>query len=80
MPSRQAAIRMKCADCASGDSTTIRCCPMLDCALWDFRMGYGSTRNELYYNRELYQEHEDLSQEEFNRLLKELQMRGKERS
>ena len=53
---------------------------MLDCALWDFRMGYGSARNELYYDRELYQEHEDLSQEEFNRMLKELQMNGKEMS
>ena len=43
-------------------------------------MGYGSTRNELYYDREFYQEHEEVSQEEFNRMLKELQMHGKERS
>ena len=80
MSSRQAAIRMKCNDCSAGDGTTIRCCPMLDCALWDFRMGYGSKRNELYYDRNLYREHEDLSQEEFNRILKKLQMNDQEMS
>ena len=80
MATRQAAIRLKCHDCATGDTTAVRCCPVVDCALWDFRMGYGSARNELYYDRELYQQHEDLSQEGFNRMLKELQMNSKERS
>ena len=80
MPTRQAAIRLKCYDCSAGDGTTIRCCQVLECALWDFRMGYGSKRNELYYDRNLYREHEDLSQADFNRILMELQMNGQETS
>jgi len=36
-------------------------------------MGYRSKRNEHYYNRDLYLEHMDEPQEEFNRILKEIQ-------
>ena len=78
MMTRQAAIRMKCNDCAAGDGTAIRCCPILDCSLWNFRMGYASRRTKLYYDKDLYREHEEVSQEEFNRMLKQLQMTGKE--
>ena len=73
MASRQTAIREKCDDCTASDSTAIRCCPALGCSLWDFRMGYRSKRNEHYYNRDLYLEHMDEPQEEFNRILKEIQ-------
>ena len=70
MPTRQVALRMKCDDCSAGDHTAIRCCQVLGCPLWDFRMGYRSKRNEEYYDRDLYREHMDVPQEEFNRVLK----------
>jgi len=36
-------------------------------------MGYASSRNQIYYDPDFYQEHKDMSQEEFNRVLKKLQ-------
>ena len=74
MASRQAAIRMKCADCSAGDSTAIRCYPAIRCPLWPYRMGYSSSRNQIYYDRDLYREHEGTSSAEFNRILKERQL------
>jgi len=35
-----------------------------------FRMGYSSRRNKQYYDRDLYREHLEKSQEQFNRILK----------
>jgi len=78
MTSRQAAIRQKCENCMDQDSTSIRCCQILDCSLWDFRMGYRTRRNELYYDRELYLKYWDVAQEEFNRVLKKLQKQAEE--
>ena len=73
MPSRQAAIRNRCMECGAESDTSVRCCPVLDCPLWDFRMGYKTKRNELCYNREFYDRHKDVPQEEFNRILKRAQ-------
>ena len=36
-------------------------------------MGYGSERNRVYYDRDLYGEHVDETQEAFNRRLKEVE-------
>ncbi len=36
-------------------------------------MGYRSERNRVYYDRDLYAEHVDDTQEAFNRTLKEVQ-------
>ena len=36
-------------------------------------MGYGSERNRVYYDRDLYGEHVDETQEAFTRMLKEAQ-------
>ncbi len=36
-------------------------------------MGYGSERNRVYYDRNLYREHMDVAQEVFNRKLKKAQ-------
>lgn len=71
MPTRQGALRKKCHDCSAGDHTAVRCCPVLQCALWGYRMGYQSKRNEHYYNRDIFLEHMDEPQETFNRILKE---------
>lgn len=78
MASRQVAIRQNCLDCCDDDSTAIRCCPTDGCSLWDFRMGYRTRRNELYYNREFFRRHKDVPQEEFNRILKKLQKQAEE--
>ena len=73
MATRQSAIRMKCTDCCAGDGTAIRCCTVTSCPLWGFRMGYGSERNRVCYDHDLYGEHVDETQEAFNRRLKEVQ-------
>ena len=33
------AIRAKCLDCSCHQTKEIRLCPILDCALWPYRMG-----------------------------------------
>ncbi len=72
MATRQSAIRSKCMDCCAEDATGIRCCTVVRCPLWPFRMGYKSGRNRIYYDRELYLDHLDEAQESFNRFLKEV--------
>lgn len=37
-------IREKCLDCCCGDSTEVRKCPAVDCALWAYRMGSNPLR------------------------------------
>lgn len=78
MASRQAAIRAKCMVCCADSETAIRCCTVLDCPLWDYRMGYPCRRNEQYYDHDLYWEHLEKSQEEFNRVLKGAQKQSVE--
>ena len=78
MTTRQSAIRLKCVDCAVNDTTAIRCCMSIDCPLWEFRMGYWSTRNELYYDRKIYIKYANEPQVEFNRILKKLKKRADE--
>ena len=34
------AIRRKCADCAGGSHSEVRLCPVVDCPLWDWRLGF----------------------------------------
>ena len=74
MPSRQKAIREKCVECCDGNTTVTRCCPSVNCSLWPFRMGYTSSRNKLYYDRDFYFEYRDMPQEQFNRLVKRAQL------
>ena len=42
---RAKAIRLKCLDCSCGQLTEIRECPIKDCALWCYRMGYEVDKN-----------------------------------
>lgn len=42
---RAKAIRLKCLDCSCGQLTEIRECPIKDCALQCYRMGYEVDKN-----------------------------------
>ena len=42
---RAKAIRLKCLDCSCGQLTEIRECPIKDCPLWCYRMGYEVDKN-----------------------------------
>ena len=42
---RAKAIRLKCLDCSCGQLTEIRECPIKDCHLWCYRMGYEVDKN-----------------------------------
>jgi hypothetical protein len=33
------AIRAKCLDCSGNSSDEVKCCPVIDCPLWAFRLG-----------------------------------------
>ncbi len=45
---RSKAIRYKCLDCYCYQSTEVKECPVIDCPLWRYRMGY-EQRDDLYY-------------------------------
>lgn len=34
------AIRAKCIDCTNGQNVEIRECPIVNCPLWEYRMGH----------------------------------------
>lgn len=36
---RQQAIRQKCLECSAGSTKEVRLCPIINCALWRFRLG-----------------------------------------
>lgn len=38
------AIREKCLDCMSGQTSEVRQCPCKDCSMWPFRMGKNPNR------------------------------------
>jgi len=40
------AIREKCIDCSCGDTSEVRKCVAVDCALWPFRMGTNPFRKK----------------------------------
>ena len=42
----QRAIREKCIDCCCGDTSEVRKCVAVDCALWPFRMGKNPFRKK----------------------------------
>ena len=46
--SRSKAIRLKCLDCSGFQSAEVKHCPVVNCPLWRYRMGY-EQRDELYY-------------------------------
>lgn len=37
---RQKAIRQKCLDCSNYQPKEVRLCPVLECPLWRYRLGY----------------------------------------
>jgi len=47
------AIRQKCLDCSCGQLSEIRECPIKNCALYNFRMGYKTDENGKRKKREL---------------------------
>ena len=48
--SRAKAIRYKCLDCCSFDSSEVKKCTCDDCPLWRYRMGH-EEKDELYMPR-----------------------------
>lgn len=38
------AMRAKCLDCCCGQAKEVRNCPIIDCALWAYRMGKNPNR------------------------------------
>ena len=40
-------LRLKCLDCTSNQPGEIRCCEILDCPCWPYRMGRRPSQEEL---------------------------------
>ena len=40
------AIRFKCLDCMVGQVNEVTKCDILECSLWEFRMGHNPTRED----------------------------------
>lgn len=40
------AIRAKCLDCACGQFSEVRECPVTGCPLWEYRMGHRPKKDE----------------------------------
>lgn len=39
------AMRAKCLECSAGSANEVKLCPMVDCALWPYRIGRGICRD-----------------------------------
>jgi len=50
------AIRKKCLDCTCGQYEEIRLCPIIDCALYPYRMGKKPSKATLLSIKEYYDE------------------------
>lgn len=76
---RGKAIHQKCLDC-SENTTALRCCPVLNCPLWQYRFGRSLQGGyKAYLDRDFFETHIDMEQAEFNRLLlAEAHQRGKD--
>lgn len=37
---RSKAIRLKCLDCTCGQPNEVKLCPIKNCPLWNYRLGY----------------------------------------
>jgi len=43
---RAKAIRLKCIDCSGGSLSEVRLCPVVDCPLYEYRMGNVANEDE----------------------------------
>ena len=77
---RAKAIKSKCLECSAESTTSVRCCPVIRCALWEYRFGRalrGGYKNA-FLDKDFFREYLDMPQEAFNRLLlAEAHQRGK---
>ena len=51
-------IRKKCLDCTCGQVKEIRDCPIINCALYPYRMGRRPDKSTLYTINKFYNENE----------------------
>lgn len=62
--SRSKAIRLKCIDCCCGNMAEVRRCPLTNCPLWRYRMGY-EENDELKPLRKNHENMDDFEDEDF---------------
>ena len=57
------AMRAKCIDCCCGSNKEIRLCPVINCALYPYRMGRRPDQATLDALKAFYEENPELAQE-----------------
>ena len=62
--SRSKSIRLKCLDCCCDQAAEVRKCPVIECALWRYRMGH-EENDELKPIRKNSENNDNFEDEDF---------------